>query len=238
MQPAGPCPVQPGVFLLDGPLVHDEQRLSGGHPHAQHPAALRRGRLRGLLPARYRQVQPRRPVRCRGGLLHRHPPQPRLHAGLHLPRHHPLAPGKLRRRLAGLPRGHRTAPRPPRPLLQPRRHTAAEPAVQGGHRGFRQIHPPGEQGRRRLHLPRVELPPTPPGPTKTSTPPSAPTAKTQTGTTAAEDSISTRSVTRRPRPTSTRPSSATPRTCSRSSTARWSTTPRTVRCRPWRTSTA
>ena len=83
----------------------------------------------------------------------------RLHAGLHLPRHHALAPGQLRRRPAGLPRGDRAAPRPARPLLQPRRDAPAEPAVQGGHRGFRQVHPPGEQGRRRLHLPGPELPP-------------------------------------------------------------------------------
>ncbi len=32
-----------------------------------------------------------------------HPPQSRLHAGLHLPRHHALAPGQLRRRFAGFP---------------------------------------------------------------------------------------------------------------------------------------
>ena len=139
--------------------MHDEQQLPGGHPHAQHPAPFRRQGLRGLLPPRNRQVQPRRPAGRRGRLLDRHPAQPGLHAGLHLPGNHPLAPGQLRRRPAGFPRGDRTAPRPARPLLQPRRDAPAEPAVQGGDRGFRQVHPPGGQGGRRLHLPGSELPP-------------------------------------------------------------------------------
>ena len=43
-------------------------------------------------------------------------------------------------------------------LLQPRRHASFEPAVHRGHRRFRQVHPSGEQGRRRLYLPRPELP--------------------------------------------------------------------------------
>ena len=159
MRHENPRTVQPGIFFLGRTFVHDEQRLPGGHPHAEHPAALRRGRFRRLLPARHRQIQPRRPAGRRGRFLDGHPAQSRLHAGLHLPRHHALAPGQLRRRFAGLPRGDRAAPRPAWPLLQPRRDAPAEPAVQGGHRRFRQVHPPGEQGGRRLHLPGIELPP-------------------------------------------------------------------------------
>ena len=158
MRHESPRTVQPGIFFLGRTFVHDEQRLPGGHPHAEHPAALRRGRFRRLLPARHRQIQPRRPAGRRGRFLDGHPAQSRLHAGLHLPRHHALAPGQLRRRFAGLPRGDRAAPRPAWPLLQPRRDAPAEPAVQGGHRRFRQVHPPGEQSRRRLHLPGPELP--------------------------------------------------------------------------------
>ncbi len=225
MRHESPRTVQPGIFFLGRTFVHDEQRLPGGHPHAEHPAALRRGRFRRLLPARHRQIQPRRPAGRRGRFLDGHPAQSRLHAGLHLPRHHALASGQLRRRFAGLPRGDRAAPRPAGPLLQPRRDAPAEPAVQGGHRRFRQVHPPGEQGGRRLHLPGI------------STPRYAPTARIPTATTAAADCTSSRNSTRRPRRISTRPSSAIRPTCSPTSTARWSTTPPTARCRRWPIST-
>ena len=152
------CTIQPGIFFLGRTFVHDEQRLPRGHPHAQHPAAFRRKRLRRLFPARHRQIQPRRPAGRRSRFLDRDPHESGLHAGLHLPRHHPLAAGQLRRRAAGLPRSHRAASRPAGTLLQPRRHASFEPAVHRGHRRFRQVHPSGEQGRRRLYLPRPELP--------------------------------------------------------------------------------
>ena len=96
-----------------------------------------------------------------------------------------------------------------------------------GHRRFRQVHPSGEQGRRRLHLPRPELPAPQRhdrAPTTISTPRSAPTARIPTATTAAGGLLpAAGAVTRRPKRISTRPSSATRPTCSPTSTARWST---------------
>ncbi len=150
--------VQPRIFLLGGSSLHDEQRLPGGHPHAQHAAALRRGGLRGVFPARYCQIQPRRSAGCRGGLHDRHSAQSGLYASLHLPRHYTLTIRQLRRCLARFPRSDRTTTRPARPLLQPWRNAPPESAIRRGYRGLRQIRAPRKQGGRCLHLSRIELP--------------------------------------------------------------------------------
>ncbi len=192
--------------------------------------------------SRHCQIQPRRPAGGRGGLLDRairlNPVYTQAYTYRAITRsrlgNYDDALQDFREAI-GSPARHLPGPYYSRGVI-----ASAEPAVQGGHRGFRQVHPPGEQGGRRLHLPRPELPPpqrTPRRPTRTSIPPSAPTAKNPNGYNRRGGLYLDQSATRRPRPTSTRPSSATPPICSRSSTVRWSTTPRTVRCWPWRTST-
>ena len=72
---------------------------------------------------------------------------------------------------------------------------------------------------------------------KDTVPPSARTARTPAGTTAAVGSTWNRNALRKPKLTSTRPSNAIRPTCFRISTAHWSTRTPTVRCWPSRIST-